>query len=190
MQGAATSADDAPADDEDALLPAAEARAYAEALIRTGNQKTAAKLAWPDVAPKAAQIRGSRAGRDPRVQQYIAELTEAVKRDAQYTALEAMKEAGEILRSAAADRNWNACVRAAELRARISGLLVERVDLQVSDRGLSLREALAARDRWLANQRGEMLVEDAQIIAPALAAPTPFKAIDPAFAVEPIDVFS
>lgn len=87
-------------------------------------------------AARAAQAVGYTAAhshnlmRDP----YVVEALEKARKRSQevcdYNATQAMKEANDAIEFAISTENANAYVKAVELRAKLQGLLVEKVDLR------------------------------------------------------------
>lgn len=98
---------------------------FAEGYVKFGTIVDAAKFAQ---IPSTRDI--YRFLDRPQVQAEIKKIREKAEQEAAYGANEAMKEAEEAMAFAKETRNANAFVKAVELRSKIKGLLIDKVDLR------------------------------------------------------------
>jgi phage terminase small subunit len=91
------------------------------------NAEIAKHAGYP--SPNSAGVALNRS--DP-VQAVIAQARKEVVAQLGYTAVEAMKEAEDAMAFAKLTENANALVKAVELRSKLQGLLVEKVDMRTS----------------------------------------------------------
>lgn len=101
---------------------------FLEEIVKDGNASAAAIRAG---VPKAgAGVTGSYYMRDP----YIVQALEKVRANALtkgiYNSEKAMTEANEAIEFAISTDNANAYVKAVELRAKLQGLLVDKIDVR------------------------------------------------------------
>ncbi len=93
----------------------------------------------------------------PAVMEAVKEARAIAMRKCEYSAEVAMREAEEAIEFAKETKNANALVKAVELRARLNGLIIDRIDQRMAvmvDLGEALREAKARtgrQDRTLEN---------------------------------------
>jgi phage terminase small subunit len=99
-------------------------RMFAHEYFRTGNAPAAAKKIGMHPAS------GTRFLKDPRVQAQLVPLREKVMNELSYTLKSAMIEAQEAIDFAMKTDNANAYVKAVELRAKLNGLLVDKLDIK------------------------------------------------------------
>lgn len=104
--------------------------AFATALAAGASQADAARSAG--YSGKNARGQGYKLMSDPRVKALVEQLQAELRARTQYTAEKAMDEAEEALNKARTTDNATAMVSAVQLRAKISGLLVDRVDARVA----------------------------------------------------------
>lgn len=89
----------------------------------------------------ASKCGAYKAERNPQVVKYLAEIQRNTAVITAHTAVTAMEEAKEGMTFAKQTNNANAYVKAVELRAKLSGLLVDRVELFTADLRGALLEA-------------------------------------------------
>jgi len=98
----------------------------------------------------------------PAVRAAIDEMHSKLRAKTTYEAADAFREAGEAIEFAKETKNANALVRALELRARLNGLLTEKVSLEV-EHTIDIAGALdAARARVLRPMRDPAQIEDGE----------------------------
>jgi hypothetical protein len=90
-----------------------------------------------------AKVAAHRLGKNPAVAQAIAAIRKEGMQAAVYDLATAMREAGEDRAFAIAQHNPMAAVKASELRAKLSGLLIDRVEVVTVDLRGSLQRAEA-----------------------------------------------
>lgn len=93
--------------------------------LRTGNQQLAGKAAG--YSDKTARKNAYAILNRAPVKKLLAETRAAVAEKTKYDAEAAMKEADEAIKFAKETENANAYVKAVELKAKLQGLLVEKV---------------------------------------------------------------
>lgn len=99
---------------------------FVRELLRVGNQSEAERLAgYPDGS--AGQLM-----KRPLIQAALAKGREIVQKKLSYGLEQAMEQAQEAYEFALQTDNANAAVKAAELRAKLNGLLVEKIDVRQS----------------------------------------------------------
>ena len=89
----------------------------------------------------SAKAAACKADRNPIVQQYLNGIQNAARVKAGYTVAIAMEEAKDSMRFAHETKNANAYCKAVELRAKLSGLLIERVEVVSIDLSGSIARA-------------------------------------------------
>lgn len=99
---------------------------FAEELVTHGNRTQAAEAIGEN------RMAGSRLAKHPEVKKIIAETRLAIVEKVKYTAIEAMKEAEMTIQFARETENASAMVKAVELRSKLMGLLVDKIDLRAS----------------------------------------------------------
>lgn len=99
---------------------------FAKELAKHGNKTRAAK------AINENAMSGTRLSRHPEVVKVMAETRLAIVEKVKYTAIEAMKEAEMTIQFARETENASAMVKAVELRSKLMGLLVDKIDLRAS----------------------------------------------------------
>jgi hypothetical protein len=82
-------------------------------------------------------------GKNPAVEKAIASIAAEGRKIAVYGLVEAMQEANDAAAFARLNKNSMALVKATELRAKLSGLLIDRVELAVVDIGAAIVRAEA-----------------------------------------------
>lgn len=101
---------------------------FVEEYVKDGNAKRSAQAAG--FSAGSSSQNGVYLLRDP----YVVEALETARKRAQekcdYNAEQAMKEANDAIAFAINTGNANAYVKAVELRAKIQGLLVDKIDLK------------------------------------------------------------
>ena len=118
---------------------------YVENLSR-GMASRAAALA-AGYAHSYAMVAAHRLGKKPAVVEALAAVRKEGMKMAAYGLVEAMREADEAAQFARQHKNPMAVVKAAELRAKLSGLLIDRVEVFTAD----LRGALDEAKRRIVN---------------------------------------
>lgn len=73
---------------------------------------------------------GERYLKEPEIQKMIREARDKIMAEAVYDTAKAMREAEEAIEFAKDTQNANAYVKAVELRSKLSGLLVEKIDVR------------------------------------------------------------
>jgi len=96
--------------------------------VKHGNGKRAALDAG--YSSQSSGTYGTSLAKDPRLAAAVEEVRERVMAKAEYTCEVAMKEAQAALDFAEETGNANAYVKAVELRSKLMGLLVEKIDLR------------------------------------------------------------
>lgn len=96
--------------------------------VKDGNAKRAAIAAG--YAEKSAKSIGYSLLQVPAVQDAVEATRKEVQVQAVYNLAESMREAEEAMKFAKETENANAYVKAVELRSKLNGLLIERVDLR------------------------------------------------------------
>jgi len=98
----------------------------------------------------------------PAVRAAIDEMQAKLRAKTTYEAADAFREAGEAIKFAKETKNANALVRALELRARLNGLLTEKVSLEV-EHSIDIAGALdAARSRVSRPMRDPAQIDDGE----------------------------
>lgn len=105
---------------------------FAAELARHGNKTAAAQAIMPDATYGKAKVTGHRLSQQPEVKKILAETRLAIVEKVKYTAIEAMREAEESIKFARETENASAMVKAVELRSKLMGLLVDKIDLRAS----------------------------------------------------------
>src|SRR5215213_9843649 len=113
-------------------------RAYVKHRAQGVSPTQAAKAAG--FSPSYADKAGSTLETLPPIMAMLSEIREEVKRVAVYDLVAAMQEAKEAAEFARTHRNPMALVKATELRAKLSGLLVEQIHVKAEV--IDLRGAL------------------------------------------------
>ena len=103
---------------------------FAAEWVRTGVASAAAIAAGYN--PRHARQEGHRLLKNPFVQEEINRLREEITESGKYNYEKAMSEALEAMKFAKATSNANAYVRAVEHRAKLSGLMIEKVDVRAA----------------------------------------------------------
>ena len=92
-------------------------------------QQAARQVGWSaSYARKASGLL-----KNPSIRQAIDAIQAEARTVAVYGVVEAMREAGKAMQFATQHKNANAYVKAVELRAKLSGLLIDRVELVTVD---------------------------------------------------------
>lgn len=109
---------------------------YAQ-LLSQGLTKSEAsrKVGWKSRAGKF------KADRNPLVQEYLSNIQQSVAIRASHTVVQAMHEAEQGMIFAKETENAGAFVKAVELRAKLSGLLIDRVEVFSMDMKGALDQA-------------------------------------------------
>lgn len=116
-------------------------RLYAENIARGLDSPAAAKSAG--YSDSFAKVAAYRLGKKPEVAQAIASIQTEGRRLACYDVTVAMREANDAAAFARANKNSMALVKAVELRAKLSGLLIDRVEVVAVDLTGALQRAEA-----------------------------------------------
>ena len=115
-----------------ALTPKQEK--FCQAIITGHNQSEACRLAYgvKKATPKTINERASRLMANSKVVARVEELRGPVVEQAQYTLGAALAEADEARLIAKVDRDGSVMVQATALKAKLSGLLVEKAPVPLS----------------------------------------------------------
>lgn len=97
---------------------------FIAAFIRLGEVNKACREAG------IATGTGSKYLKEPAIQKLLAESRDRIMAEAEYTTAKAMQEADDAIAFARSTENANAYVKAVELRAKLSGLLIEKIDVR------------------------------------------------------------
>lgn len=101
---------------------------FIERYAAHGQAKRAAlECGWSE---EYAQSASARLLRDPEVKDALNEIRKNAMVKAEYTVETAMAEANAAIEFAKETENANAYVKAVELRSKLSGLLVDKIDLR------------------------------------------------------------
>lgn len=116
--------------DKPALTPRQEA--FAQAVASGMNQSDAYRSAYSATNMKAATIhvKACELMAEGKIRGRVAELRQPAIKEAQYDLLQAMKEAAEAMEVARSKENGGAMVAAVTLRAKLSGLLIEKKEIR------------------------------------------------------------
>jgi hypothetical protein len=114
-------------------------RGYVGNIARGMPSRAAAKAAG--YSDSYSRVAAHRLGRKSAVSEAIASIRSEGRAKLVYTVVEAMKEADEAADFAISKGNAMALVKARELRAKLSGLLVDRVEVAYVDLAGSLARA-------------------------------------------------
>jgi phage terminase small subunit len=129
-----------------ALTPKREA--FAQAIVSGLSQADAYRKAYAaeNMKPATVQKRASELMADGEVRGRVEALRKPVVEKLQYGLEDAMREAADALEVARGKENGGAMVAAVQLRAKLSGLLVERVHLDANVKGaVSYKANMPAR---------------------------------------------
>lgn len=102
---------------------------FALEYIRTGAAKASAITAG--YSPNSATSAAGRLLHDPHVKALIDAARERSTAVAQYTATTAMREIDDAIAFSKSSKNATAYVSALQLKAKLSGLLVDRADVRM-----------------------------------------------------------
>jgi hypothetical protein len=116
-------------------------RQYAQHLARGMNSRQAALAAG--YSESFSRVAMHRLGKKPEVAKAVEDIRKKGREMAVYGLLEAMQEADSAAAFAKLHKNPMANVKACELRAKLSGLLIERVEVATVDLTGSLQRAEA-----------------------------------------------
>lgn len=111
---------------------------FAQALVRGASQTQAFLEAYPTSAswkPASVWNKASALARLPEVQARCEALRAPVAERIQYNLEVAMREAQDAFEVSRTNRQGGAMVAAAQLRAKLNGLLVERKEVSVTQMG-------------------------------------------------------
>ena len=100
---------------------------FVECYAKTGDKKNSAITAG--YSPIRASERAAECLKNPTVQQYLQSLRSESRAIAAYDVAVAMQEALDVIAFAKLKGNAMAYCKAVELRAKLSGLLVDRVEV-------------------------------------------------------------
>jgi hypothetical protein len=103
-----------------------KATAFAEHYLKNGSASAAARAIG--YAPLSSRKAGSRLLRDPTVQEMIEKARSEMQARATYSAELAMKELDQAMDFSRETGNATALARCVELKAKLAGLMVERID--------------------------------------------------------------
>ena len=111
----------------------AKQEAFAQAIASGVSQADAYRMAYnhKGMQDGAVYTEASLLVSNPKVAKRIAELRAPVIEAAQLTLKSHMEELDRLSRLAEADGKWQAAIKAQELRGKVSGLYVEKVEASV-----------------------------------------------------------
>ena len=137
-----------PASKEKAAPLTAKQEAFCRAIVSGMSQADAYRQAYDagNMKPATVQSKASILMADGKVRARVALLRKPVIEQAQYDLKQAMAEAADAFQVAKSKGNGGAMVAAAQLRAKLNGLLVDRVKLDATVKGqVAYRANMPAR---------------------------------------------
>jgi hypothetical protein len=107
-----------------------EWREWVALFLKHGNGHRATRIVWPELNAEQVKHRSKYLREHPRVREELDVQREMLRRTTNYTLQNAFEEAGTVMQESLRAGQFMAAGRMAELRAKLAGHLVERVQVE------------------------------------------------------------